>query len=210
MFLRLFSVTLLTAIVLVCARPAVAVEPPAPPPTPAAATVLVMIAEQQIGQEYLLYWWSYFDRGSAEFKARQTSLGITEAVLNEKLGEAGFAPVDVAAKSGSVKLDNAYGIVDLSDPSVRAVGQAFGADIVIIGKALTRRANTLAGSSMQNAHANLSARAVQVATGAVLGSGTASAPGLHVDETTAGTLALRTAAEQLAASLIQQLRRTPH
>lgn len=211
MFPHLFVLTFLAAVLSGWAQAAVAAGPPPPPPKPqASSTVLVMIAEQQIGQEYLLYWWSYFERGSAEFKAQQTALGITESVLNEKLREAGFAPVDVAAKRGGVQLEKAYGIVDLSDQSVRAVGNAFGADVVVIGKALTRRAGALAGSSMNNAHANLSARAVEVATGKVVASTTASAPGLHVDETTAGTMALRAAAEQLASALIEQLRRKPH
>ncbi len=189
----------------VWAQGAVAPEPPPPPPTAqTASTILVMVAEQQIGQEYLVYWWSIF-AGGAEFKAQQTSLGIVESVLNDRLRAAGFSLVDIVAKSGSVKLDSAYGIVDLSDPSVRTVGQAFGADIVIIGKALTRQTGPLAGSSMRNAHANLSARAVKVSTGKVVASGTSSAPGLHVDETTAGTLALQAAAEQLAARFIEQL-----
>ncbi|MEW6324996.1 MAG: hypothetical protein AB1515_06380 [Nitrospirota bacterium] len=166
-----------------------------------------MLAEQQIGQEHLLFWWSYFGEGRAEFKAHQTSLGIAESVLNEKLRAAGFAPVDVAAKSGQVTLEKAYGIVDLTDQSAQAVGRTFGADIVILGKALSRRAGDVAGSSMQNAHANLSARAVRVATGEVVASGTSFAPGLHIDETTAGALALRAAAEQLADRLIEQMQR---
>jgi hypothetical protein len=183
--------------------------PPSPPAASPAPTVLVMIAEQQIGQEYLLYWWSYFEHSPAEFKAEQTSLGIAESVLNDKFLAAGFTPVDITAKSGSVTLDNAYGIVDLSNQAVRTVGHAFGADIVIIGKALTRRAGEVAGSSMRSAHANLSARAVRVSTGEVAASATASAPGLHVDETTAGTLALKAAAEQLAARLIEQMQAAP-
>jgi hypothetical protein len=204
------TVALLIALLSVWVQGAVAAGPPPPPPVPdTPSTVLVMIAEQQIGQEYLLYWWSYFERGSAEFKAQQTSLGIVDSVLNDKLQAAGFTPVDIVAMSGTVTLDKAYGIVDLNDTSVRKVGLAFGADIVIIGKALTRQTGPLSGSSMRNAHANLSARAVQVSTGKVVASGTASAPGLHVDETTAGTLALQAAAEQLAARLIGQLQAGP-
>lgn len=172
-------------------------------------TVLVMIAEQQIGQERLLFWWSIFDRGPAEFKAEQTSLGIVDATLNNKLREAGFRPVDTSLKQGDIAIDKSYAIIDLTDTSAQTVGRSLGADIVIIGKALTRKGAPLAGSDMHNVHANATARVIRVSNGEVVASGTAAAAGLHVDETTAGTLALKQAATELADHLIEQLRRMP-
>jgi curli biogenesis system outer membrane secretion channel CsgG len=193
------------------AQPVVSVaQPPSSQPAahsePAAPTVMVMIAEQQIGQEYLVYWWSIFGSGKPEFKAQETSLGIAESVLTDKLREAGFAPVDVSLKSGGVvKLDKAYGMADLNNQSVSAVGRIFGADYVIIGKALTRQGNKLAGSAMTTVYANLSARTVRVSTGEVVASGTVSASGLHVDETTAGVMALKEGAAELATALLERM-----
>ncbi len=160
--------------------------------------VMIMVAEQNVGQVRYVYWWN-------RTMTTRTDMTITENILMQKLAEKGFNVVDHNVADKTVGLSDAYRIADLSDRAAQKIGRLYGADVVIYGKALARLRGSVLGTSMRSAMANISLRAVNTDNGSVIASATASAPGAHPDEVTAGINALKAAAGQAADDLIGRI-----
>ena len=62
---------------------------------------LFMIAEQNIGQEILLYWWGTWGaRGGAAFAGQSVEMAVSETVLKEEFLNRGFNVIDISAVTG--------------------------------------------------------------------------------------------------------------
>jgi len=160
--------------------------------------VMVMVAEQNIGQTTYAYWW---DRSMTT----QTDMTITENTLMQKLGEKGFNVVDHTVADKTIELSSAYKIADLTNDAMQKVGQIYGAEVVIYGKAYAKLRGSVLGTAMQSAMANISLRAVNTDNGAVIASTTANAAAAHPDEMTAGANALKNVTDQAADQIIAQI-----
>ncbi len=57
-------------------------------------SVMFMIAEQQIGQEILIYWWGWFSR-EVDFKAQRFDMAVGETILKEEFLNEGFDVIDI-------------------------------------------------------------------------------------------------------------------
>jgi len=159
--------------------------------------VMIMVAEQNIGMHYYSYWWGV--------KAGTADLSVTENVLMEKLNQKGFHVVDHAMASKNLKIKAPYKIESLSNDAVRDIGEVYDAEVVIYGKALSKLAGAVLGSSMKSAQADVSLRVVNTDTGRVIASSTHHAAAVHPNEVTAGTEALKVATEAIADQLLTQI-----
>ncbi|MFH2013272.1 MAG: flagellar assembly protein T N-terminal domain-containing protein [Pseudomonadota bacterium] len=159
--------------------------------------VMVMIAEQNIGQQYLSFWWGH--------KASEANLSIAESVLVEKLREKGFNLVDHAAKAENIRMSKLYRVANLDDNTAVSLGNQYDAEVVIVGKALAKLAGSVMGTSMKSVQANISARAIRTDNGAIIASANSHGAAVHIDEVTGGTEALKKASYDLASQLIDQI-----
>ncbi|MBW2514491.1 MAG: flagellar assembly protein T N-terminal domain-containing protein [Deltaproteobacteria bacterium] len=159
--------------------------------------VMIMVAEQNVGMHTYIYWWGV--------KAGAADLSITENVLMEKLARKGFQVVDHAVASKTLEIKDPYKIESLSNDAIRSIGNLYDAEVVIYGKALSKLAGSVMGSSMKSAQADVSLRVVGTDTGRVLASATHHAAAVHPNESTAGADALKLAAEGIADQLITQI-----
>jgi hypothetical protein len=159
--------------------------------------IMIMIAEQNIGQQYLSFWWGH--------QASETNLSITESVLIEKLREKDFNVVDHEAKARNIKIGKPYQVANLDDNTAVSLGNQYDAEVVIVGKALAKYIGSVMGTSMKSVQANMSARAIRTDNGAIIASANTHGAAVHIDEVTGGSDALKKAASDLASKLMDQI-----
>jgi len=167
--------------------------------------VLFMIAEQNIGQEYYIFWWSWWHSGKSEFKGQQFDMSASETALKEEFINKGFNIVDISAIKGKFEISNAYRIADLTDNGAKEIGKKLGAEVVIKGKALAKAGPRTPGSSVGSYLADITASAIRVDNGAVLASGRGHGVSRHISEVTGGTEALEKAAKEVSGKIIDQI-----
>ena len=167
--------------------------------------VLFMIAEQNIGQELALYWWSWWGQGGSQFVGQTVEMAVTESVLKEDFLGQGFNVIDISSVTGTFEISNAYRIADLTDSAVRTYGNKLGADIVIKGKALAKEGPRTTGSSVGSYLADITVNAVRVDTGQTLASARGQGVARHVVQHTGGNDALARAAHSIAEKLMAQI-----
>jgi hypothetical protein len=168
--------------------------------------VLFMIAEQNIGRQYYIFWWSFWG-SKAEFMAQQGDMGVAEQTLTERFLEKGFNIVDHNVQERKIKLSPSFGVVDLTDNAAKTIGSELDAEIVIYGKANAKLVGGVMGSGILSSQANISVKAVRIDTGGVIASASASGAAVHSDEVTAGNKAIEKVSSELAEKLIDQIAR---
>jgi hypothetical protein len=167
---------------------------------------LFMIAEQNVGQEILLYWWGTWGaRGGAAFAGQSVEMAVSETVLKEEFLNRGFNVIDISAVTGKFEISNAYRIADLTDTGAREIGRKMGAEIIIKGKALAKEGPRTAGSSVGSYLADITLSAVRVDNGQVLASVRGNAAARHVAQHVGGNQAIENAARQVADKLVEQI-----
>lgn len=166
---------------------------------------LFMIAEQNIGQEILLYWWGYWGKGGAAFAGQSVEMAVSETVLKEEFLNRGFNVIDISAVTGKFEISNAYRIADLTDTGAREIGRKMGAEIIIKGKALAKEGPRTAGSAVGSYLADITLSAVRVDNGQVLASVRGNAAARHVTQHVGGNQAIENAARQVADKLVEQI-----
>jgi len=163
--------------------------------------VLFMIAEQNIGQEYYVFWWY----GKSEFKGQHFDMAASETAMKEEFINKGFNIVDISVATGKIDISNAYRIADLTDTGAKEIGRKLGAEVVVKGKALAKAGPRTAGSSVGSYVADITASAIRVDNGAVLASGRGHGVSRNISEVTGGTEALERAARELSGKMIDQI-----
>ena len=166
---------------------------------------LFMIAEQNVGQEVLLYWWSWWGRGGAAAVGQSVEMAVSETVLKEEFLNRGFNVIDISAVTGKFEISNAYRIADLTDTGAREIGRKMGAEIIIKGKALAKEGPRTAGSSVGSYLADITLSAVRVDNGQVLASVRGNAAARHVAQHVGGNQAIENASRQVADKLVEQI-----
>lgn len=151
--------------------------------------IMVLIAEQNVGQSHLSYYWQGAD------------LSVTESVIHEKFLKDGFTFVDRTPLAGKIRIvkDN------ISDSEAAGMGRQVDAELVILGKAFAKYASNIAGTAMKSFQANMTAKVVRVDTGMVIASASGHGAAVHIDDITGGTNAFQKAAESVADSLKSQI-----
>ncbi|MBI2412282.1 MAG: hypothetical protein HYV24_03635 [Deltaproteobacteria bacterium] len=161
--------------------------------------VLFMIAEKNIGRRYYAFWWW----GRSEYMGESIDMSSAEASLKEKFMEKGFNVVDSSA--GTVVIDDAFRVEDLSSERAARIGRDLNAEVVVYGKALATAGPRTPGSNVGSYIADITAQAVRVDDGVVLGSAKGHGVSRHISEVTGGTEALSKAAIDVSDKLIAQI-----
>ena len=174
--------------------------------------VLFLISEQNIEQPVVSWW------GDSVGEVR---LSVTEPVLFGALTQAGYEVIDPTGQ-GPLRVADAYRRIGLGDQGAMELGRTYGADYVVLGKALatgssqplhvtgySRRAsqdsNYAQRTNMRSASATITAKLIRLADRKVVAFVSGSGDAIHVNQVTAGKEALQQAAQQAADNLITQL-----
>lgn len=176
--------------------------------------VLLMIAEQQIGQEALIYWWNVYGQvaqnpinsavtiaGQSKVIAQQTNLSVADTILKQELMNYDFELVDASAAEKNITVSPAYKVADISKSGALQMGKDVNADIVIKGKVLAKSSGSVSGSNVITYNANISATALRVSDGRVMASGRASGVARHISADIGGARAIENATLKLAEKL---------
>jgi len=158
---------------------------------------MIMIAEQNIGHEWYAWWWGH--------QGQQMDMGVVENTVIDVFTQKGFEFIDHDAAERNIKVTSAYKIQDLTVEQAKTLGNQADAEVVIVGKAVAKLYGDI-GGGMKSAQADLSVRAIRTDTGQVLASATTHGAAVHITPETAGTEALKkaanTASEQLAEKIL--------
>jgi len=157
---------------------------------------IVMIAEQNIGREAYAWWLGAH--------GEQADLNVVENSFMDKFTEKGFEFIDHEVAAKEIKVTAAYRVQDLSVAQAKTLAAQADAEVVIIGKAVAKLYGDV-GGGMKSVQADLSARAVRIDTGQVIATATTHAAAVHITEITAGTEALKKAANQAAEEMLGKI-----
>jgi hypothetical protein len=116
-------------------------------------SILFLIAEQKLAEPYPGFWWGtegeYFE-------------SLSEAIMVDRLNEAGFAIVDhQEARSGQQINWDAFNKPDLSDQEAAELGSLLKADVVIIGQSMVALSTNIMGSAMRSFNGTVAARVIR-------------------------------------------------
>ena len=154
---------------------------------------MILVAEQNIGQEWVAWWWG-------GIRGQQADMGVIDNTLMDKFTEKGFEMIDHQAAAQELKVTPAYNVQDLSVQQAKTLGSQVHAEVVITGKGLAKLYGNV-GGGVKSVQADLTLRAVRIDTGQVLATATTHAAAVHINEITAGNEALRKAAAEAADQL---------
>ncbi len=157
---------------------------------------MVMVAEQNIGHGIYAWWMGAH--------GEQTDISVVENSFMDIFTEKGFEFIDHQVAVKEIKVTGAYRVADLSNAQAKTLGAQAEAEVVIIGKAVAKLQGEI-GGGMKSAQANLTARAVRIDTGQVIATATTHAAAVHVSDITAGTEALKKAANQAAEEMMGKI-----
>jgi hypothetical protein len=158
--------------------------------------VLVMVAEQHVGKSTPDYWW-----GVKSFK---TTMDVVENSIIAAWRPKGIRFVDRQALIGKLNT----GLVNSAAPdatAVKAFAGTTGAEVVVRGDAVAQDNGPIMGTKMHSIHASVSVRALNLDTGAIMGTSSVSQAVGHINPLTGGNIALQKAGEKAAKELLDKI-----
>jgi hypothetical protein len=134
------------------------------------------------------------DEGYANMDDLAMNIAATE--MTALLGQKGFELVDKAQVEAARRIDQGRQALAGNDAAARAVGLKFGAQYVVVGKAVAQDAGeAYQGTGLRSIQASLQLRLIQTQTGLVLGSVVKNAVAAHMSPLSGATQALRQGAQ---------------
>jgi len=156
--------------------------------------LMVVVDEYNMG-EYYPFW-------SVDLN---TSTNSIMSVLMEK----GFPFVEQSRVLKNVRKDAVLAALQGDTPSARAIAENVGAEMLIIGKAISKAASNVPSvirqAGMVSCQATINLRAIRASDGIVLATATQQASAAHIDKIAGGTQALQKAATLAAEELAQKI-----
>lgn len=157
--------------------------------------IVLLVAEQNIEGSQRAWWVSEID------------LSATEATIAQKLLEGGYEVLEPSDLTKTIKQNPAFRLIDLSESQSVKLGNLSRADYVLLGKAIASSGGNVPQSNMRSCFANITAKLIRVKDGQVTAYLDASGNSAHMDVITGGKEALMSAAEDLAAKIIEVLKK---
>ena len=152
--------------------------------------VMIMIAEDNILKSD--FWQLY-----------SVSNSQSESVVMAAFKAKGFNVVDPNYLRKTVTAPDAKAAWSGNYDVAGRVGRKLGAEVVIVGQAISTRApNTIAGSDLLSVSSSINATAVKAATGEVLAQASGQGTAAHINEVAALQQSMQKASEKVADSLI--------
>lgn len=129
-----------------------------------------------------------------------------EKVITAYLMANGMEVVDAELIKTNVDRDKALQVMNASPRSAAAMGLQFGADVVLIGKAISKgSADQIKDTSFRSYQASVSLKAIRTDTAEILAMENREAAKIHVDDMVGGSLAIREAASPLVRDLLPRM-----
>jgi hypothetical protein len=157
---------------------------------------IVMIAEQNIGQEWYAWWWGPH--------ASRTEMSVVENTFADVFAQKGFEFIDHATALKEFRITSPYKVQDLTATQATTLGNEVDAEVVIVGKALSKLYGEI-GGGMKSAQADLSVKAVRTDTGQIIAVVTTHGAAVHISEETAGIEALKKAAQTASDEMMEKI-----
>ena len=160
-------------------------------------SILVLIAEQNLEDPSLRYWWS---QRESEFQA------VSEAALLESLKEAGFTIIDHQdARKRPLANWRAYDKPDLTDQEAAELGTALQADLIVLGTAAASTSPNIMGSEMRSFTGAFIVRVIRTDSGEKILNFGRTTVAVNEDETIGSREALTEVGTLTGQSLAQEL-----
>jgi hypothetical protein len=160
-------------------------------------SVLVLIAEQNLEDPSLRYWWSQREK---EFQP------VSEAALLESLKEAGFTIIDHQDVRNRPEVNwRAYDKPDLTDQEAAKLGTALQADLIVLGTAAASTAPNIMGSEMRSFTGALIVRVIRTDSGEKILNLARTTVAVNEDETIGSKEALTQVGTLTGQALAQEL-----
>jgi hypothetical protein len=157
-------------------------------------SVLLLIAEQNVSGD-IYYWWGY--------SSKEVNLSVVEPVIYNGLIKAGYQVID---HSDQLKVAKPYRVSGIGEKDAVSIGKNYGADLVVLGKALASAGGKVPGSTnMINSSATITGKVIDTHTNRVIAYVSGSGDSVHVNPVAAGTEALQQAAQEFTDNLINSL-----
>ncbi|HUJ19473.1 MAG TPA: flagellar assembly protein T N-terminal domain-containing protein [Nitrospirota bacterium] len=156
---------------------------------------MIMVAEQNIDGSVNAWWLGV--RG-------ETDLNVVEHAFMDTFTEKGFEFIDPAVASKEIRVTAPYRVQDLTATQAKMLGKQADAEVVIIGKAVAKLYGEV-GGGLKSVQADLTARAVRTDTGQVIATAITHAAAVHISEISAGTEALKKAANQASDEMMTKI-----
>jgi hypothetical protein len=134
------------------------------------------------------------------------SIDEAEKVITEYLMANGMEVVDAELIKTNMDRDKALQIMNASPRSAAALGLQFGADVVLVGKAISKgSADQIKDTAFRSYQASVSLKAIRTDTAEILAMESREAAKIHVDDLAGGSLAIREAAYPLIRDLLPKM-----
>jgi len=159
------------------------------------AKVVLLITEQNIEGPQRAWWASEID------------LSTAEAAVAEQLLREGYTVLEPLGLRKVVKQDKAFRMVEMAEDKSVRLGSLSGADYVVVGKAIASSGGNVPQSNMRSCFANITARLIRVKYSLVVAYLDSTGSSAHLDVITGGKEALRNAGQDLAAKIIEALKK---
>ncbi len=156
---------------------------------------IVLIAEQNIGQEWRAWWCA---------PSRSIDPETVENTVVDIFTQKGFEFIDHVTASKKFNITAAHCVHDLTAIQARTLGNEVGAEIVLVGKALSTRGGE-SGGSMKSVTATLSLMAIRTDTGQTIAAMTTNASASNKSEEIAGIGALKEASQAAAGGMVDKI-----
>ena len=150
--------------------------------------ILVFFEEQSIGQANSIRSWD------------SPEPAICEGVIRSMFAEEGFGFIDRVVLTDRIDAGKSH-----SDEYAVGIGNSVDAELVIVGKVLTKCAGNIAGTIMKSFRASTTGKAIRTDNGVVIASASAHGSSVDMDDLAGGTKAMEKAAAQLANLLMPQI-----
>lgn len=135
------------------------------------------------------------------------NINTSETKLMEIMMEKGFTFVDMEAVKMKIDKTTAIAAISGDVDAAKNLGLMFGAEIVILGKAVSSVATGMEQKlgGMKSCQADITLRVIDVSNGEIIAVGSQHGAAVHIDEITGGNEAIKKATELIAKDIIDKI-----
>lgn len=172
---------------------------------PAKSVVMVKINEQIFVDDSVIY--DYYgnlkDVLNIWASVSQADITIIGILLENNFRVVGSGIPNTT--KGNVARDEVLKAVEGDDFASTRLGNYLNADIVIVGKAVSKGVTMMKGSAQKSARANVNVRVIDAKTGEILAVESQDATAAAIDELSAGVEAIKIASRSIAQNIVKKL-----
>jgi hypothetical protein len=166
---------------------------------------LLLISEQNLSAQSNAWWTT----AGGQKGGVSINLGLVENTFVESLHSGGYMVLDHQVLAGQIVVPQPLRILAPGNEEAGQIGQLFGADYVILGKAVATQTGDVEGSGIHSATATVSVRVVNAKTAEIVATANDKASAMNANLSAAGSAALQKAGQKSAENLIKAMNSKP-